>query len=283
MALDHKSVMSVTGGENADGPSYTIVYDIKTTDSNDGPGLVRDYAGWSYGDSYTWGNETDTRAKCVEISEQPIGSTKTHWQVVVKFGDPGLERPDDPLSEPPKVEWGYEDRQYPTLYDANGDPILNPAGDRYDEIFYADDFRRKLTITRNEASFNRAVADQLGNRLNASTWRGYAAKTVKCLPINARDAYNPFVGQYWTVTYEFTFAPISSDWKRPILEAGIHEIVSGDKKRILDDEGEPVSVPVPLQANGTKLPTGGTPVVKLWELLKTANFDLLNLGSVPLD
>lgn len=283
MALAYKHVLSISGSDDEKGPKYTIVYDIRTTDDLDGPGSVGDYAGWSYGDPYAWGNESDSRAKALRITVEPVGSSKRHWRVTVEFGDPGLERPDNPLAEPPKVEWSWEDRQYPTLRDVNGTPILNPAGDRYDEIFYADDFRRKLSITRNEASFNRVVADQLGNRLNASPWRGYAAKTVKCHPINARDEYNSFVGQYWVVQYEFTFAPIASDWKRPIVETGIHEIVTGTKRRIKDDDGNAVSVPVPLTAAGVKLATGGSPVIKEWELLYTANFALLNLDAVDLD
>ncbi|QDV23426.1 hypothetical protein [Aureliella helgolandensis] len=282
MALVRKQVLSVTGGEDAKGPHYTIVYAITTDDAADGPGKARDYSGWSYGDSYTWGNESDSRAVAIRIQEQPVGSSKLDWQVTVEFGDPGLQRPDNPLAEPPTVEWGYEDRQFETVYDVNGDPILNAAGDRYDEIVYADDFRRKLTITRNEASFDRTTADALGNRLNVAAWRGYAAKTVKLKPIIARDAYNAFIGQYWVVTYEFTFAPIASDWKRPILEAGIYELVSSAKKRIIVD-GKPAAWPVPLKANGEHLPAGGTPVYRLWELLYTADFDLLNLGSVALD
>lgn len=283
MALARKHLISASGSEDKEGPKYTLVYDIRTTDEDDGPYTIAGYCGWSYGDAYVFGNDSDPRAVAISINSVQLGSNKQHWTVTIEFGDPQFEDAENPLDAPPEVTWDFEDRQQPVEQDAAGNWILNSAGDPFEEFVYADDFRRKLKITRNEATFPRSVADALGNRLNAATWQGYAAKLVKLQPIVADRAYHNIIGPYWVVKYDFTFAPIASDWKRYIRDTGIHEIVSGEKRRIKLDDDSLAAVRVDLNGSGVRLATGGTPVYKEFELLLTADFDLLNLGSVDLD
>ncbi len=284
MALVRKRLIEWTGGENKDGPTYELVYAITVDDVNEGPLTVRSYTGWVYGQVYTNGAETDALARCVSINEKPVGTSRLDWLVTVSFARPATEQSgeesENPLTDPIQIEWGYEDRQISVERDVNGVWICNDAKDRYDEIILADDFRRTLTITRNEASFPKSLADALSNRLNAATWNGYAAKTVKLKPITASRAYNRAIGLYWVVRYEFQFAPVGGDWKRYILNAGLNEIVSGNKRRILDDEKNPVTVPYPLDATGARLAVAGTPIFKSYELIPTANFTLLNLDGV---
>lgn len=284
MALLQKRLTGWTGGEDKDGPHYDLTYAIKVSDSDEGPATVRSYAGWGYGDVYTNGDETDALAMCTSIAEKPIGTSRVDWEVTVTFTRPpkedSSESSENPLTDPIQIDWGYEDRQIAVDRDVNGDWICNAAEDRYDEVIFADDFRRTLTIVRNESSFPKSLADALSNRLNAATWNGYAAKTVKLKPITASRAYNQAIGLYWVIRYEFQFAPIDGDWKRHILNAGLNEIVSGSKRRITDDDGKPVAVPFPLTSGGSRLPVAGTPVFNSYELLYTADFSLLNLDGV---
>ncbi|MGN6545644.1 MAG: hypothetical protein ACTHK7_11390, partial [Aureliella sp.] len=240
MALVRKRLIGITGGEDKEGPRYDLVYWVKVDSTDEGPATVRSYVGWSYGDVYTFGSETDSLARATSITEKPIGTSRYEWEVTVSFTRPPKEdsgqASENPLADPIQIEWGYEDRQIAVERDVNGTWICNAAQDRYDEIIYADDFRRLVTITRNEATFPKALADALSNKLNAAVWNGYAAKTVKLKPITASRAYNQAIGLYWVVRYEFQFAPIGGDWKRYILNAGLNQIVSGQKKRITDDE-----------------------------------------------
>lgn len=282
MALARRHLIKQSGGEDKEGPTYTLVYDIATTTDADGPGMVQTYSGWSYGDAYAIGNDNDPRAVVLSIATDQLGSNKRHWTVTIEFGDPGEEDQENPLNDPPEVAWDYEDRQAAVERDFNGLWIRNSAGDPFAEIVTADDFRRKLTISRNEASFPISVADSLGNRLNAATWKGYPAKQVKLQPITAQKAYNKNIGAYWVVKYDFTFAPIAADWKTYLRDTGIHEIVGSQKKRIILDDDSMAAVRVDLDGSGARLPNGGTPVYKEFELLGTADFSLLNLDSVVL-
>jgi len=285
MAFVSKSLIDIYGSEGKDGPSYTLVYNVKTT-GGDGPFAVRGYVGWSYGAVYDIGTENDILARCTQIDAKPMGTSRKDWQVTVQFtreqsqAGGGVEPAENPLLEPVGIDWDYEERQIAVERDVSNNWIRNSAKDRYDEIIFADDFRRTLIVTRNEATFPKALADALSNRLNAATWNGYAAKFVKLKPIRARRAYHQTIGLYYQVTYEFHFAPIGGDWKRYILDAGLNQIVSGSKKRMLTDDNKPTSVPLALDGSGAKLALAGTPVFTGWELIPTADFTLLNLNSI---
>lgn len=233
MTFLSKSLVDIYGSETKDGPAYTLVYNVRTT-GGEGPLAVRSYVGWNYGDPYSYGSETDLLAIATSIQEKPTGTSRKDWTVTVEFTRPAKEDSsedsENPLLDPIGIDWDFEERQIVTERDASGNWIKNSASDRYDEIITTDDFRRTLIITRNEATFPKALADALSNRLNVAVWNGYPAKFVKLKPIRASRAYNQAIGLYYVVRYEFHFAPIGGDWKRYILDAGLNEVVSGTKK-----------------------------------------------------
>ncbi len=282
MAFQRKSLIDIFGGEDKDGPTYTLVFKV-VMEAGDGPFAVRSAVGISYGDVYSFGAETDALATAAEISEKPVGTSRTDWTVTVVFKraktEDGGQESENPLTDPVEVEWDYEERQKVIERDVSGNRICNSAKDRYDEIIFVDDFRRLLRIRRNEASFPKSLADALSNKTNAATWNGYAAKQVKLKPIRASRAYNKAIGFYWVVSYEFQFAAIGEDWKRYILDAGLNEIVSGTKRQMKLD-GKPTTVPLALNGSGVQLATAGTPVYNSYELIGTADFSLLNLNGV---
>jgi hypothetical protein len=60
--------------------------------------------------------------------------------------------------------------------------------------------------------------------------------------------------QKWSISIEFLFNP--KGWYVEYINAGFNEINGGDRKAIVDKLGNPVSTPVPLDANGAALPAG---------------------------
>lgn len=284
MAFVRKNLIDIRGGENKDGPTYTLVYHVKT-DAACGPFAVRGYVGWSFGDVYDILGENDVLARVTNMTEEPIGTSRFDWKSTIEFtreqssSNGGDEPAENPLLEPVGIDWDYEERQIVVERDVSGNWIRNSAKDRYDEVVFADDFRRVLIVTRNEATFPKSLADALSNRVNAATWNGYAAKFVKLKPIRARRAFHQAIGLYYQVTYEFHFAPIGGDWKRYILDAGLNEVVSGTKKRMMLDN-KPTTVPLALDGSGVKLALASSPVFNSYELIPTADFSLLNLDSI---
>jgi hypothetical protein len=302
MSLVSRVVTEWSGGEQLDGPEYEIKYLIETDDPNDGPGIVRDYAGWSYGQVYTYGNETDTRARVSSVSERQVGTSRLHWEVAVKFKDlteDDEKDPENPLNDALDISWEVEERQELATRDGSGDPILTSSFEQFEDPLYRDDFRRKLVVVRNEAVFNKTVADVLSNGVNNATWNGYAAKSVKLDPIVGKAMYHTLIGQYWQVTYRFSFAQVAGEWKQYRLQEGFFELydISTTPKRRRIKVREPkvdasgnvtghkwvnATTRQLLKADGTKLEDNGTPVYKEIEVLKPVNFGLLNMNSLDL-
>ena len=289
MAFKRKQLLIITGSETIEGPEYEMVWHILTDTVDDGPFAVRTYVGYKYGDVYSYGNELDILAICTRISEQPMGSSKVDWEVKVNFTRPPKEEAgersesDNPLLDPPQVEWGYEDRKRTVFVDVNGKPIVNPVGDTYDELIEIDDFRRTLTVVRNEQDFPRALADALSNKTNKTPWNTYAPKTVKLKPITATRQWNTAIGAYWAVRYEFVMAAIGETWDSDLVSKGFnHYETAGDpdtKQRILVDS-EPSVESQLLLANGTLWKIGDPVHSKKWEVIPNADFALLDLAGV---
>lgn len=60
--------------------------------------------------------------------------------------------------------------------------------------------------------------------------------------------------QKWSISIEFLFNP--KGWYVEYINAGFNELVGGERQAIVDKKGNPVSTPVPLDANGAALPAG---------------------------
>lgn len=284
MAFLRKSLIDIRGGETDDGPTYTLVYLVKT-DVACGPFAVRGYVGWSFGDVYSILGETDILARVTNMTEEPIGTSRLDWKSTIEFtrgqsssptgGDPA----ENPLLEPVGIDWDYEGREVNSRRDASGNWIKNSAGELFDEYIPFEDFRRVLTVTRNEARFPRALADSLSNKVNASPWNGYAAKSVRLCPIRTRRAFHQTIGLYWQTTYEFHIARIGDTWQRIIADTGLNELISGNLVRAVID-GEYVVKPIALNGSGRWAGAGVSPSSITVDMYASANFSLLNLDSI---
>lgn len=284
MTFIRKNLIDLYGGENKDGPSYTLIYRV-LTDGSEGPFAVRGYVGWSYGDVYDIGSENDVLARVSQIDAKPIGTSRHEWAVTVQFtreassssggGDPA----ENPLLEPVGIDWDYEGREVGSQRDASGNWIKNSAGELFDEYVMFEDFRRVLIVTRNEASFPRTLADALSNKVNASPWNGYPAKSVRLCPIRTRRAFHQTIGLYWQTTYEFHIARIGDTWQKLIADTGLNELIGGRLVRAVVDE-EFVVKPVGLNGSGRMIGPGGTPATISIDMYSSANFSLLNLNSI---
>ncbi len=297
MGLVRKTIVSITGSETIDGPEYEVVWKVTTDTVNDGPFTVRGYVGVAYGDQYTYKNDSDPLARCTRISERPMGSSKVDWEVTLNYTRPPREEAgersasDNPINDPIQVEWGYEERQRTTLVDIHGNPIVNPCGDPYDELIVVDDFRRTLTIVRNEKSFPRALADALSNKVNDAPWNSYAAKCVKIKPITAVRNWNTAIGQYFSVRYEFVMSGIDETWETELVSKGFHHYTTAGnantKQRIYlpypdqaGIESEPAVEAQLLLGDGTLWADGDPVHTRKWETIYLADFSQLNLDNV---
>lgn len=166
----------------------------------------------------------------------------------------------------------------PAFKDKDGVMIVNAAGDPVEGLQRERD-ERDWTLTKYYTSDTwKADAAQYSGSVNTDTWDGGAARTWKCYFKTAKRrevenvarnkvASNATEGEPVTggtdeklvlveTVWEFRYDP--DTWKSMPWDVGFHEVVGGEKKVILGNDGKPVKQPVALNADGTKK-TGTSP------------------------
>jgi hypothetical protein len=138
--------------------------------------------------------------------------------------------------------------------DEDGRSFANSAGDPVDGL-EAEAALMVLTYA-NEAAVNPKFKEfyKYLNACNDDEYLGCEPYTLRCTGISAE--YDQ-AKQAWRVSVEFTHNP--DGWEIVYYDAGFNEIVDGKRRAILDDRGNPVNQPVPLDGEGKALaPAAGT-------------------------
>ncbi|HBE72466.1 MAG TPA: hypothetical protein DDW52_30400 [Planctomycetaceae bacterium] len=274
MAVVSSKLTSASGQETADGVTYELGYHVVTDARDDGPFIVQSATGWSYGDVYSIGNDTDTRAIALSVTSAQVSEGHYNdWQVDVGFGVPpqGNTSVINPLLDDvqERVNWAAQTRQ--TFVDGTGAPILNPAGDPYADGIEAEDNLPTITYSLNQSVFPFATAMAVRNAVNSSAWKGLSAGTVKVDSMTSDRQYSKWVGVYYSVSYTFAINPDGFD--REILARGFRELDGGNATPIFDAEtGQIVREPQMLDAAGA-LTT--TPYFQTVELYPELDFNSL--------
>lgn len=149
-----------------------------------------------------WSASVPIRAIKVKAPER--GNSPLIWIVEVEYNSTGIASytvTDDPLQEPPEIEYDgivYEEEMDT---DVDGKAIVNRAGDPYRGIF-GEKSDRILNYTRNEAVFNNPIAATYVGKVNKTAWLGALPRSVKCNFIKAKQAWKNGI-PYWVVAYQF--------------------------------------------------------------------------------
>jgi hypothetical protein len=153
-----------------------------------------------------------------------------------------------------------------TLAETNGKPQVgggqktaqNSAGDPVDGLEEDTSLLRMTYTNTRVLAPNFDALDGYVNTCNIGFFNiapggNKADYTVRCVGYNADfDAKN----QVWSVSVEFLYKP--NNWSIEYYDIGFNQIVNGKRQAILDNAGNPVSKPVPLNGNGQVEPFSGT-------------------------
>jgi len=236
------------------GRFYTRQWRAITDDPAIGPKTVRDSAPVARGDAYVSGSESDAGSFCQNLTVQEDGQANDgcQWIVTAEYGpfDVISLTPEVPTTQRPRVSFDWVEYERPLEQDANGDPIVNSAGDYFDPPVMTTVSNPLMRIERNEAGYNLGLVADCKGRINDALWFGRAAKTWKCVNILGTETTGPDGEIYFIVVYEFEYK--AEGWDIPVLDQGMHELVSSTKVKIRDSNGSWVSSPWPLNADGTK-------------------------------
>jgi len=235
------------------------------------PGEPHPYDVWLYAKSHT-----------ATVDEQ---SPLLYW-VDVQY-----EQIEDPFSQPPEIEWDFDETNEPIDEDIDGNPLANYAKQPYDPPITEAFHDMVLRYRRNKSIFLADIADEYIGQVNSDYflpgWPGVPAAgfppgTVKCRVFTGVPAYAAGVN-YWVVSYEFKIR--HDGWRRRIKQEGLMVSVYDEGEltgveNAKDANGENVAEPIPLNEDGTARSATTDPPV-LWvnhETKRKLPFAALNIS-----
>lgn len=150
----------------------------------------------------------------------------TEWIVTCnydsKFPSPEFQN-QDPLSRPPKWNFGVAKYQKALVVDQLGHPFVNSACMPFDPPYEHEESRPTIEITVAKASFSYPYITTIANALNNSTWNGFSPWVVRCDSVVATQQWENAI-TFWELKYNLT---INWDGWQPvkILDQGMYERV----------------------------------------------------------
>lgn len=168
--------------------------------------------------------------------EKPQGTDPETWQKITVTSQQMTK---------PAIGWPTRGAMPAENQAGEGNGAQNSAGDPVDGL-EEDCGMVKLTYTNTQV-LNPVFSElqRYTNRCNDGLFLGGGDYTVRMLGWNAEyDQKN----NVWSVSVEFLYNP--DGWQIQYFDAGYNEIISGERRAILDKAGNPVSKPVPLNGQG---------------------------------
>lgn len=104
------------------------------------------------------------------IDADPVSGSSNHFEVVVEYTRPDPSKPiGNPLNRPPEIIWSNSEATAPYFIDKSDPPkpVVNSAGDPFDQFREREEGEMTITITVNEASHDAAAADAFSHTINA--------------------------------------------------------------------------------------------------------------------
>lgn len=177
------------------------------------------------------------------------------WKISVAWGPWNIldfSSTGNPINLPLKFRLNFTTVPVPAFEDVDGNPICNAAGDSYDPTLEREVTHCTLTVLRNEApsSVNLATLTALGNTTNEAEWNGFPVETVKLNPVVLPEiAYSQATSSFY-YPLEYVFEINFDTWIKQVLNAGFRQLDSSGNLIPIMINGQPATVPVPLDEEG---------------------------------
>jgi hypothetical protein len=264
---------------------YTRIFEAESDFAGDGPGTAIAATGLAIGDRYITINAQDQNAFVTSMNAQNGGrEDPLLWTVTVEYGwysvnEVGGGPEINPLLMPIDVSWEFKDYEHVVMMDIDGKPVLNSAGDPYDPPLIINVPNQIMTVVRNEATYSVPLAYLYRNSINSGSFAGQSAFFAKCFGITPKNVFNPNIGWYYQVTYQFEFMnPRNSadgkGFKKTELDRGLRIKDPKDATKLIHVvlNSVPITQPVLLDGTGKQLPIGGTAVFNDFRVFPELDF-----------
>lgn len=264
---------------------YTRVFNVWTNSGEDEVNEIIDHVDMpNMLESYSVDGAVDADAKVVKITPKQDSENAHHWEVTVLYSN----RIDISRT---RISYKFESYQAAIIYDQFGQPINNSAGVPFTPPIQAPRARLVITIKRQEANFDPAVARSFMFKTNSEVWFGYATGQALMWNIDASDNGKGNVPQH-DVTYTIKIEDLhlqagrlpgttpatldgATPWQMRVLDTGFQELISGQLVTILSRDGQPRTKPTLLDGAGRKLASGLDPIYKKFTIYDEADFNNL--------
>lgn len=176
------------------------------------------------------------------------------WHVGVNYSSDTPKFAENPMDRPVKRKIFSNETQRVIFRDANGDIILNAAGDPPDGGLPVNHHMPTVGWQRNEDDFGFSMFQfaQYSGKLNADTFGGCDPGTL--LLIATADETFEANFHFWQCGYTMIFN--DQGWQPQFVNAGVYQIVyatggTRTHKLIRDDDNQPITDPQPLYEIGS--------------------------------
>ncbi len=154
---------------------------------------------------------------------------------------------------------GNVEQQIFIIKDEDGNLITDAAGTPFDGGVPVTDFLGSIDWERDEThtSSSMSQANLLTGYTNNDTFMGCAPGTL-LLKVTGKEKYEGAY-HFWTFSYNMTYDR-NGHQPKP-ANAGLWEIVTGSRVRILEGDGTPTEQPQPLTTGGVQIPYAYRPAL----------------------
>ncbi|HEV2294098.1 MAG TPA: hypothetical protein VGR35_09580 [Tepidisphaeraceae bacterium] len=218
----------------------------------------------------------DLSARLTSLEADPHQGSDRHFLVKGEYTGTGLMGlPPNPLDRPPEISYSYTEFTKPYFMDRSKPdpkPVVNTAGDPFEQYLERDDGELVINITINEPTFDVLAMDELKHTKNEGICHidgtSFAPGTLKVSAPSAQRIIENIEGEggtiqrfkYYRVTY--VVKARKKGWDDEVLSYGLSELVPDPKdplkpkrlRPIWDGTSQSVRKPWPLDAEGKRMP-----------------------------
>jgi len=241
MSVTSVNLVSASSSHNIKNErTYTRTYIVEHADTDDEVDIENGFCsitGFLAGVTHP----SDGGAVCKELTTSLDSEDGKSSTVTINFG-PWDEEEKNPLLQPPDIQYSISAQHEKIIdKDQQGQPVVNSAGDPFDDPTTIDESRLTLSVSQNNATFPAAMALAYVGAVNSDSWNSGSPRQWKCVSISGRKMYDAEYGVYYAVSTAAQFKP--DKWDIEILDQGTRNIdkekfnVDG-KAELLDGQGE---------------------------------------------
>lgn len=244
---------------------------------------VRAKAASQFGIGVGSAHPNDFYSRCTSTRVKRIGPTL--YRLEAQYAAQGAQQNDNPLNEPPDIDYGFISSDEPIDYDADGKPIVTLTGESVEPMATGRFRDLVITVGRNNATFDPLLAWEYCEVLtvNSDPFLSFPPGTVA---LDDLRSHSVDAGEFIYFRTQTVLrvrkpgpgaTPAQAWWERR-LHTGFYELDDdGHPVRVTDENGDPVISRVLLDEHGKRLFDLNNPHFQFFKTVRSLPFGPLGI------